>query len=209
MSAATDTPVNDTIDAAPVVSNPVVDSIDKVLEDYEKLSTSWKSILEIVKTNLKETTAVKNALVRIRRDVDKGLRKKTKNTRRISDPNRPTGFKKPIEISPELAKFLKVDPSSKMSRTDVTKAINQYIKDNELQNPQAKREFDLNKSPAGKALFKLLNPTGDAPVSYFNLQRWLAPHFPKKAVTEDTADSPAPAPAAAGGARRRAPARKS
>jgi len=218
MSAATstDTPATNqsSIDAAPVVSNPIVETIDKILKDYDDLATSWKGVLEVVKNNLKETTAIKNALVRVRRDVDKGLRKKSKTTRRIADPNRPTGFKKPIEISTELAKFLKVEPGTKMSRTDVTKAINIYIKEHDLQNPQAKREFDLNKSPAGKALFKLLNPTGEAAVSYFNLQRWLAPHFPKPPPAETAAapaaaaDTPPVPPTPAGGARRRAPARK-
>lgn len=218
MSAATstDTPATNqsSIDAAPVAANPIVESIDKILKDYDDLATSWKGVLEVVKNNLKETTAIKNALVRVRRDVDKGLRKKSKTTRRIADPNRPTGFKKPIEISTELAKFLKVEPGTKMSRTDVTKAINIYIKEHDLQNPLAKREFDLNKSPAGKALFKLLNPTGEAAVSYFNLQRWLAPHFPKPPPAETAAAPAAPAdtppvpPTPAGGARRRAPARK-
>tara|TARA_X000001036_G_scaffold45881_1_gene36721 strand:- start:53 stop:712 length:660 start_codon:yes stop_codon:yes gene_type:complete len=218
MSAATstDTPATNqsSIDAAPVAANPIVESIDKILKDYDELATSWKGVLEVVKNNLKETTAIKNALVRVRRDVDKGLRKKSKTTRRIADPNRPTGFKKPIEISTELAKFLKVEPGTKMSRTDVTKAINIYIKEHDLQNPLAKREFDLNKSPAGKALFKLLNPTGEAAVSYFNLQRWLAPHFPKPPPAETAAAPAAPAdtppvpPTPAGGARRRAPARK-
>ena len=218
MSAATstDTPATNqsSIDAAPVAANPIVESIDKILKDYDELATSWKGVLEVVKNNLKETTAIKNALVRVRRDVDKGLRKKSKTTRRIADPNRPTGFKKPIEISTELAKFLKVEPGTKMSRTDVTKAINIYIKEHDLQNPLAKREFDLNKSPAGKALFKLLNPTGEAAVSYFNLQRWLAPHFPKPPPVETAAapavaaDTPPVPPTPAGGARRRAPARK-
>lgn len=205
---STENPV--TIDAAPATTIPAVEAIDKILEDYEKMITSWKTSIETVKANLKEATAIKTALTRVRRDVDKGLRKKTKTTKRISDPTKPTGFKKPIDISEDLAKFLKVDSSTKMSRTDVTKAINQYIKDNDLQDPQAKRNFDLNKSPAGKALLKLLNPSGDAPVSYFNLQRWLAPHFPKPAVTADSSPSPpaasdAPPPAPA---RRRAPARK-
>ena len=218
MSAATstDTPATNqsSIDAAPVVSNPIVETIDKILKDYDDLATSWKGVLEVVKNNLKETTAIKNALVRVRRDVDKGLRKKSKTTRRIADPNRPTGFKKPIDISTELAKFLKVEPGTKMSRTDVTKAINIYIKEHDLQNPLAKREFDLNKSPAGKALFKLLNPTGEAAVSYFNLQRWLAPHFLKPPPAETpaapgaAADTPPVPPTPAGGARRRAPARK-
>ena len=191
---------------------PALDSIDKALEALEGFMKSHKAMVENGKQSLKELTAVKSSFTKARREVEKGLRKKSKVKSRISDPNKPTGFKKPIAISPELAKFLKVPQDELMSRTDVTKAINAYIKQHSLQNPQAKREFILNKSAEGKALNTLLSPSGDQPVSYFNLQRWLAPHFPKAegaVATPATTPAAAPAPAAAAAAPpRRKPARK-
>ena len=62
MSAATstDTPATNqsSIDAAPAVSNPIVESIDKILKDYDDLATSWKGVLEVVKNNLKVCQAL-------------------------------------------------------------------------------------------------------------------------------------------------------
>ena len=182
---------------------PALDSIDKALESLDDFMKSHKAMVENGKQSLKELTAVKSSFAKARREVEKSLRKKSKVKSRISDPNKPTGFKKPIAISPELAKFLKVPVNDLMSRTDVTKAINAYIKQHNLQNPDAKREFILNKSAEGKALNSLLSPTGDQPVSYFNLQRWLAPHFPK---AEGAATPAAPAAAAAAPAGSAAPA---
>ena len=197
------------IPATTVTNPPAIDSIDKALESLEDFMKSHKAMVENGKQSLKELTTVKSAFAKARREVEKSLRKKSKVKSRISDPNKPTGFKKPIAISTALAKFLKVPNDELMSRTDVTKAINAYIKQHNLQNPEAKREFILNKSVEGKALNSLLSPTGDQPVSYFNLQRWLAPHFPKAegAVAAAPAASATPAASAATPPRRK-PARK-
>ena len=61
-----------------------------------------------------------------------------------------------------------------LARTDVTKRINTYIKANNLQNPDNKRIIH----PDTK-LSKLLN-NGKEEVTYFNLQRYMKVHFPKK-----------------------------
>ena len=180
------------IEAVPTTvtqSVPVLESMDKTLADLDNFIKTYKELNDQVKASIKELSNIKTSFQKSRREVEKGLKKKSKSSKRVSDPTRPTGFKKPIPISLELAKFLKVDPAELMSRTAVTKSINSYIKDH---NPEAKREFDLKKSPEGKALEALLKPKADAgPVSYFNLQKWLAPHFPKEEKPNSAQDKPA------------------
>ncbi len=204
----TSTSAATTIDATPAVQPviPCIEAFDKSIGDLDEFVKSFRSMIDDLKSKLKEVTSAKQNILKVCKDVEKSLRKGKKHSKRVTDPTRPTGFKKPIPISPELAKFLKVDSSELMSRTDVTKRINQYIKQHELQNPASRREFDLAKSPEGKALNDLLKPEGTEAVSYFNLQRWLAKHFPK---VEATADAPPPAPvAAAAPAPKRRPASK-
>ncbi len=183
------------IEAVPTTvtqSVPVLESMDKTLADLDNFIKTYKELNDQVKASIKELSNIKTSFQKSRREVEKGLKKKSKSSKRVSDPTRPTGFKKPIPISLELAKFLKVDPGELMSRTAVTKSINSYIKDHNLQNPEAKREFDLKKSPEGKALEALLKPKADAgPVSYFNLQKWLAPHFPKEEKPNSAEDKSA------------------
>ena len=48
------------------------------------------------------------------------------------------------EISPELAKFLKVEEGTKMARTDIVKSMWEYIRERQLQNPENKREIILD-----------------------------------------------------------------
>jgi len=119
-----------------------------------------------------------------------------KKPRKTSD--KPTGFKKPGSISPELATFLGVSSDHQLARTDVTNLINKYVMTHGLQNAKNRREFVLtdaeaktaevpfNKDPATK-LRNLLKP--DVTVTYFNLQKWLAPHFIKAAPSVAIPDS--------------------
>jgi upstream activation factor subunit UAF30 len=65
-----------------------------------------------------------------------------------------SGFAKPGFISSELCDFLKVDHDTQLARTDVTKKITQYIKENNLQDPLNKRRLLLDKS-----LTTLLKPS--------------------------------------------------
>mgnify|MGYP002624210963 CR=1 FL=1 len=49
-----------------------------------------------------------------------------------------SGLTKPVNISPELAEVVGPGP---MPRTEVTKKLWEYIKENELQNPENKRNI--------------------------------------------------------------------
>ena len=44
-------------------------------------------------------------------------------------------------ISPELAEFLNIDKINKVSRCDITKELCSYIKENNLQNEENRREI--------------------------------------------------------------------
>ena len=63
-----------------------------------------------------------------------------------------------------------------MARTEVTKYLTSYIKDNNLQQPEDKRKINPDKK-----LSKLLKLTKDDQVTYFNLQKYMKSHFPPTA----------------------------
>ncbi len=113
--------------------------------------------------------------------------KKNKQRKTGGAPRAPAGFTLPGLISDELSAFLKKEKGTMISRTDVTREINAYIKENNLQNP-ASRRFIL----ADKKLSKLLNIDKSTPLSYFNLQKYLSPHFmkiPKETAAAATAQA--------------------
>ena len=96
-------------------------------------------------------------------------RRKRKATNRA-----PSGFVKPTLISQQLAKFLGKPKGTEMARTDVTREINSYIREHKLQDPSNRRRI----LPDSK-LKKLLNIKAEDELTYFNLQRYMSPHFAK------------------------------
>ncbi len=91
----------------------------------------------------------------------------------------PSGFVKPTLISDELAKFLQKPSGTEMARTEVTREINSYIRAHNLQDKDNGRKINPDKQLA--ALLKIQN--GDE-LTYFNLQRYMSPHFAKAAATK-------------------------
>ena len=86
----------------------------------------------------------------------------------------PSGFVKPTLVTNDLADFLGKPHGTEMARTEVTREINKYIRANSLQDTQNGRKIN----PDDK-LAKLLNLKKSDELTYFNLQRYMSPHFPK------------------------------
>jgi len=91
----------------------------------------------------------------------------------------PSGFVKPTRISEELAKFLGKDPNTEMARTEVTRDINKYIRNHNLQDKENGRKIN----PDSK-LASLLKLKKTDELTYFNLQRYMSPHFAKAVPVE-------------------------
>lgn len=128
--------------------------LQRVQSDFSSLKSDFKSL---EKRCLREFKAVQ----------------KTTKKKRNANANG-GGFKKPVPISNELAAFLNKPEGTVMARTDVTSAITQYFKENNLQDPANGRNLIPN-----AALTKLFKLESTDHLSYFNLQKFLKPHFPK------------------------------
>ncbi len=140
-------------------------------ERLDQNNTQLQQIVAICKTVIAENKQLRKEHTRVTRELARRTRKKSSQS---GGAKQPSGFAKPALISKELAKFLGVKSDMLLARTDVTKRINTYIKANNLQNPDNKRIIH----PDTK-LSKLLN-NGKEEVTYFNLQRYMKVHFPKK-----------------------------
>ena len=104
----------------------------------------------------------------------KTAQKQSSKRKRKAGNRAPSGFVKPTRISDELAKFLEKPSGSEMARTEVTRDINKYIRVHNLQDKENGRKINPDTKLA--ALLKL-KKTDE--LTYFNLQRYMSPHFAK------------------------------
>jgi chromatin remodeling complex protein RSC6 len=116
----------------------------------------------------------------------KNAQKASQKKKRKVGNRAPSGFVKPTLISNELAGFLGKPEGSEMARTDVTREINKYIRTNNLQDKENGRKINPDKK-----LTSLLKLKKGDELTYFNLQRYMSPHFAKasSAVSSDAVAS--------------------
>jgi len=100
-------------------------------------------------------------------------------------PRKPSGFAKATYMSPVLCDFLGVPHGTEMARTEVTKHVLAYVKDNGLQNPEMKRIILMDDK-----LQKLLNPEKDETVTYFSIQRLMKVHYIKPELKTEEPEAP-------------------
>ena len=156
-------PVSTIAPDATTIESALTEQLTSLAENIQSMTT----LLAKLKGDYK---VLEKAVLKEARSMDKinAKRKKSKGSRA------PSGFVKPTSISKDLAKFLGVAEDTKMARTDVTKMITAYVKDNKLQAPNNGRKILPDKK-----LMALLNCKSSDEVTYFNLQKYMKPHFIK------------------------------
>jgi chromatin remodeling complex protein RSC6 len=180
VQSTTSTPVQSTTPAPlpePVVSQ-TTSSEDVTQESTELTELSAQSGEFLSKLNkwVSEGSSLKAEFKALEKRWGRELKNAQKSKKRAKrGGNRsPSGFVKPTKISDELARFLEKPLGTEMARTEVTKEINNYIRANGLQDKDNGRKI----IPDGK-LSSLLKISKDEELTYFNLQKYMSPHFPK------------------------------
>jgi chromatin remodeling complex protein RSC6 len=133
--------------------NQKVNDLTSALRDLQvHLKSVQKDLVKLVKTNVK----------------------KSKSRASTGAKKTPSGFAKPTKLSNGLCDFLGVPHDTELARTDVTRRINAYIKEQNLQDERDRRIIH----PDAK-LSAVLTRTEDKPLSFFNLQSALRSNFVK------------------------------
>lgn len=142
----------------------VEDEIDAVRSASDKSRVSGVRFLRSLNKSLKQ----------LKKDTARAMKQKRKNPNRAK--NTSSGFMKPVPISGEMSKFTGWASDELKSRVDVTKYICGYIRDNNLQNPDDRRQIVPDKKL--QALLKLDKKSlKEEPLTYYSLQKKIQPHF--------------------------------
>ena len=141
------------------------------------LTESFGELLGQLQALRSQLTSVTGQVRALQKRADRELKnahKASKKRQKRTGNRAPSGFVKPTKISLELANFLGKPKGTEMGRTEVTREINKYIRANKLQDKDNGRII-----LADTKLRKLLKLKKDDELTYFNLQRYMSPHFAK------------------------------
>ena len=188
-AAATAAPAVSADVAADVAADvpAVVSTESAIAAQFASISSKLQQVVAFAATLRSELRSLERHAVKEIRIAQKASAKK----RRKVGNRAPSGFVKPTVISKELSEFLGKTDGAEMARTEVTREINAYIRNNNLQDKENGRR--INPDSKLKSLLKLKK--GEE-LTYFNLQRYMSPHF---ATTAKSAAAAAAAAAAVAG----------
>ena len=117
-------------------SKTILDICEEIKNTIEKLEGQSPSELK------------KETLSEIRKDIKYEIEKledlcidNLEKSKKNAIKRKPSGFAKPTVISDELCFFLGKPNGTEMARTEVTKYITQYIKENNLQSVENKKKI--------------------------------------------------------------------
>ena len=117
--------------------------------------------------------------------LEKSVKKQMKGLKKEAIKNKnkgnrqPSGFAKPSKVTKELCEFMNKKEGTEIARTEVTRALIAYIKENNLENKENSKKI----SPDNK-LKELLDLENSEELTYFNIQKYMNKHFIKKDQTE-------------------------
>lgn len=144
---------------------------DEIFVQFEQLVTQ----LNLMKTQI---TGIQQNIKQLEKSVKKqmkGLKKEVTKTKNKGN-RQPSGFAKPSKVTKELCEFMNKAEGSEIARTEVTRALVAYIKENKLENTTNSKII----SPDNK-LKVLLGLDDDQELTYFNIQKYMNKHFVKNA----------------------------
>ena len=152
-------------------------AVVKTKTEGPTLNEAFAQLLSQLGTLRSQLTSVTGQVRALQKRSDRELKnahKQNRKRQRKAGNRAPSGFVKPTKISKELASFLGKPLGTEMARTEVTREINTYIRAHNLQDPKNGRRI-----LADTKLRKLLKLKKDDELTYFNLQRYMSPHFAK------------------------------
>jgi upstream activation factor subunit UAF30 len=125
-------------------------------------TTATPVTLEILLAELK---SLRKDVRKIKAYIEDPTGEKSKN--RVAN----NGFNKPLEVTDKLRTFLKLAPGELISRSQVTKKLNEYVTEKGLKAGQL---ISLDAT-----LKDLLNPPEGIQITFLNIQKYINPHYVK------------------------------
>ena len=148
--------------------------IEKVSDRIHLIHERLRNVKTLMTEIVRDITWVELTLDRrvAKKNADDEISQQTQKTKQ------PTGLAVPVIISDMMCEFLNVPVGNKVSRVEATRAVHEYIKTHNLQDPTNKKMIIPDKVLGD--LFQTHEP-----VSYLGLQKYFKHHFAKNAANDE------------------------
>lgn len=159
------------VEAAPAAAVAAVPTTT-LDEDLKSVTTYLNTVRETVMSLLGHVKRLDKRVHREIKDARKRKRRvKVEDGAEGAKPRTPSIFERPVAVTEELCAFLGLASGTLISRSQVTKGVNNYVKEKELKN-----KHSIQPDASLKKLLAI--PDGDN-LTYFNLQKYLNRHYIK------------------------------
>ena len=155
-------------------THQVVDNTHQVVDD---MFLQFENVINQLGLMKNQITGIQQNIKQLEKNVKKqmkGLKKNFEKKTKNKGNRQPSGFAKPSKVTKELCEFMNKAEGSEIARTEVTRALVAYIKENKLENAKNSKII----SPDEK-LKILLGLDDSQELTYFNIQKYMNKHFVK------------------------------
>lgn len=150
-------------------------------ETQDELFSQFEQIITQINAVKSQLSSIQNNI----KVLEKGAKKHMKNIKKNASKMKtktaraPSGFAKPCKVTKELCEFMNKSEGTEFARTEVTRALVSYIKENNLQNAENNRVISPDKK-----LKSLLGVGDGEELNYFNIQKYMNKHFVKNVAVK-------------------------
>jgi chromatin remodeling complex protein RSC6 len=154
-------------------NTPLIDAEDKL--NCDDIFKQFNGIIDNLSAFKSQVYDMQQNIKLLEKNVRKQIKylKKEVVKNKLKGNRKPSGFAKPTKVTKELCEFMNKKEGSEIARTEVTRALISYIKDNKLENKENSKFI----SPDTKLKYLLGLHDENLELTYFNIQKYMNKHF--------------------------------
>ena len=143
-----------------------------------ELCIDFENIINSITLLKMQLSTLQQNVKTIEKNVNKELKRSNKPVI-IKTKKAPSGFAKPTKVTKELCEFMNKPEGTEIARTEVTKTLVSYIKDNKLQKQTIDSKNRIVPDTKLQTLLGL-NTDETKDLTFFNIQKYMNKHFISK-----------------------------
>jgi chromatin remodeling complex protein RSC6 len=144
-------------------------NLEKMVTSLAELNAQMSEMRDVFSLLEKKTKKLNHVIEMVVKKEQKTTSNKSKRDRK------PCGFAVSAKVTPEMCEFMGREDGTLISRIEITKYLNLYIKEKGLENPENKQIIIPDEK-----LWKILGDEArDEKITHFTIQKYLNKHFVK------------------------------